>query len=107
MNSDSMMTPPFPSALEEQDAYISPEEVDSPILKHGFAYWKDLRAGREFPARSDITPRGLGSLLRNALLLRVIDRGEDYEYRIVGDAHVLAHGVSVQGKLWSQVNNSK
>jgi hypothetical protein len=40
-------------------------------------------------------------LMRNVTLLRVVDGGRDYEYRIVGDAYVLAHGVSFQGKCWS------
>jgi hypothetical protein len=43
-------------------------------------------------------------LLRNTTLLRVIDGGKDYEYRIVGDAYVMAHGVSFQGKRWSQTD---
>jgi len=43
-------------------------------------------------------------LLRNVVLLRVIDCGRDYEYRIVGDAHVLAHGFSMHGKNLSQMD---
>ena len=100
-------TPAIPPLPEDGDAFIALEAIDSPVLKQGLVYWQGLRAGRKFPLRGDITPRGLGGLLRNALLLRVIDSGRDYEYRIVGDAHVLAHGVSVQGKLWSQVNDAQ
>jgi len=35
--------------------------------------------------------------------LRVIEGGRDYEYRVVGDAFVMAHGRSFQGKYWSEV----
>lgn len=78
-------------------------EVTHPILVQAVAFWRRLAAGRKFPARSEVTPRGLGNLLRNTELLRVVDGGMDYEYRIVGDAYVLAHGVSFQGKAWSQI----
>jgi len=78
-------------------------EINHPILLQALAYWKRLSAGRKFPARSDVTPRSLGPLLRNTTLLRVVDGGKDYEYRIVGDAYVLAHGVSFQGKFWSEI----
>ena len=37
--------------------------------------------------------------------MRVIDSGRDYEYRIVGDAHVIAHGFSMQGKTLSQMDD--
>ena len=81
---------------------IKLEEIDSPILLHGAAYWRELCDGRAFPARCDVTPRGLAGLLRNTSLLKVIDGGKDYEYRIVGDAFVMAHGTSFQGKRWSE-----
>ncbi len=78
-------------------------EIDSQILVQAVAYWRRLAAGRKFPARSDVTPRGLRNLLRYTTLIRVVDGGKDYEYRIVGDAYVMAHGVSFQGRLWSEI----
>ena len=80
------------------------EELDHPILLRGIAYWRGLCAGRKYPVRSDVTLRGLVSLLHNTLLLRVIDGGRDYEYRFEGDAHVQAHGIGIQGKLWSEIS---
>ena len=80
---------------------ISVAEVDSAVLLQGAAYWRGLCRERKFPSRSDVTPRGLAGLLRYTTLLRVIDGGADYEYRIVGDAYVMAHGMSFQGKRWS------
>jgi hypothetical protein len=86
------------------DGRIALNEIDSPVLQQGIAYWRSLCAGRNFPARGDVTPRGLSSLLRNTTLLRVVDGGADYDYRIVGDAYVMAHGMSFQGKLWSETD---
>ena len=94
-------TPKAQDVSEELSHPITPDEIDNPILLQGAAYWHDLRGYRDFPARSDVTPRGLAGLLRYTTLLRVIDGGKDYEYRIVGDAYVMAHGVSFQGKRWS------
>lgn len=79
------------------------EAVESPILQEGIAYWSKLRDGRKFPARKDVTARGLKTILRNTVLLRVIDGGRDYEYRVVGDAFLLAHHFFPQGHLWSEV----
>jgi hypothetical protein len=81
---------------------ISLSEIDSPLLQNGIALWRRLCGSRKFPAREDVTPRLLLGLMRNTTLLRVIDGGRDYEYRIVGDAFVQAHGRSYQGKLWSE-----
>ena len=83
---------------------IALAEIDSSILLQGAAFWRGLCHERKFPTRADVTPRGLAGLLRYTTLLRVIDGGKDYEYRIVGDAYVLAHGVSFQGKLWSETS---
>ncbi|MBU6298062.1 MAG: PAS domain-containing protein [Alphaproteobacteria bacterium] len=87
---------------EQSSSRIALEDIESPILLQGVAYWRELSSGRSFPVRADITPRGLAALLRNTTLLRVIDGGKDYEYRIVGDAYVMAHGASFQGKRWSE-----
>ena len=89
-------------APEKSSHRIALTEIDSTILLQGAAYWRGLCRERKFPARKDVTPRGLGALLRYTELLRVIDGGKDYEYRIVGDAYVLAHGISFQGMRWSE-----
>jgi hypothetical protein len=81
------------------------ETVTDPPLRDGLAYWRNLRRGRRFPVRSDVTLRGLKSLMRNTILIRVIGEAEDYEYRFVGDAHVVAHGgTTIQGKRWSELD---
>lgn len=76
------------------------------IIAQAYEYWQRQCRGRGFPERSDITPRGLKPLLRYAALIAVIDGGADYEYRIVGDACVQAHGYSPQGARWSALDTS-
>jgi hypothetical protein len=73
------------------------EALEHPILQQAVAYWARLKGSRTYPARQDLMPRDLSPLLRHVVLLRVIDGGADYEYRIVGDAHVISHGFSMQG----------
>jgi hypothetical protein len=75
-------------------------------LLEGFELWCRLKGELKFPPRSAVTPRLLKPLLRDTALVRVIDGGEDYEYRIVGDAYVVAHGRSAQGKLWSELGKT-
>ncbi len=41
---------------------------------------------RRFPARGDLTLRGMAPFLPHAVIIGVIDGGADYEYRYVGDA---------------------
>ncbi len=80
-------------------------EVDNTVLLTALLLWQDIRNERRFPPRRAITPRLLKPILRNTTLLRVIDGGADYEYRIVGDAYVMAHGQSFQGLRWSQTKS--
>lgn len=79
----------------------------NPVIDEAYRYWLAQRHGRKFPSRSDISPRGLKNLLRYTALIAVIDGGADYEYRIVGDACVLAHGYTPQGRRWNAMDTHK
>ena len=92
------------ASLAAHDRFLSIDELENEIPKKGVAYWQNLRGGRKYPARSEVTPRGLGHLLRNTMLIGVIGGGEDYEFRIVGDAPVAALGNSFQGKYLSAMD---
>jgi len=82
---------------------VSPETLDSRSVSLAVRYWQSLRGARRFPAREDITPRGMAPFLRNIVLIRVVDGGRDYEYRIVGDACVQAFGSNYQGTRLTEV----
>jgi len=92
------------SVPESASGIIALEAVESPILLHGVAYWRKLKGERSYPSRQEMTPRDLAPLLRNVVLIKLIDGGADYEYRIVGDAHVQSHGFSMQGQRVSDVD---
>ena len=95
----------LPHSIERPGGPISIDLVESETVRSGVAYWRRISAGRKYPDRNDINPRDIRGLLRNVILLRVIDSGRDYEYRIVGDAHVIAHGFSMHGKNLSQMDD--
>jgi hypothetical protein len=92
------------SVPESASGVIALEAVESPILLRGVAYWRKLKGSRTYPSRQEMMPRELAPLLRNVVLIRLIDGGADYEYRIVGDAHVFSHGFSMQGQKVSDVD---
>ncbi len=96
----------LPIGLPENASAVVPlQTIESPILRQAVAYWDELRGARAYPAREDMKPRDLTPLLRNIVLLRLLDGGKDYEYRIVGDAHVIAHGFTMQGLRVSDVDS--
>lgn len=92
------------SVPEGASGVIALDAMESPILRQALDYWNRLRGGRHYPSRQDVTPRDVAPLLRNLVLIRLIDGGQDYEYRIVGDAHVISHGFSMQGQRVSEID---
>ncbi len=60
-------------------------------------YWASRRHGSAFPARSDIDPIDIPTLLEHLLLIEVLDQPLDFRYRLVG-GHIVHHaGRNVQG----------
>lgn len=82
---------------------LSLDELDNAVVRTGAAYWRALKGGRKLPARSQLRPRDMIGILRNIVLLKVLDGGKDYEYRITGDAHVQAYGLPFQEMRISQI----
>jgi hypothetical protein len=89
---------------EKSSVYvISIDTLHDNLVRLGAAYWRGLRGARRFPARDEISPRAMIAFLRNIALVRVIDGGADYEYRIAGDAHIAAFGAAFQGVRLSKI----
>lgn len=84
---------------------VSCETLDSRAVSLALRYWKGLRGSRRFPARDDVTPRNMAPFLRNIVLIRVVDDGTDYEYRIAGDACVQAFGTNFQGMRLTEIES--
>ena len=83
---------------------VTLDELDSPVLRLAADYWRSLCIGRRFPARADLHPRDMAGFLRDMFLVRIIDDGADYEYRIVGDAQAQAYAVPLQGRRISEIS---
>ncbi len=84
-------------------AVVSLDMIESDILRELLAIWNGRRAGRAMPSRRDFVPRAVGHLLQYVSLVRVLPERDNYEFRIIGDAHVQAYGTNDQGKCLSDV----
>ncbi|MGD0866111.1 MAG: PAS domain-containing protein, partial [Rhizomicrobium sp.] len=82
---------------------IGTGEIQNAKLRKAFDLWTKLKGTRNFPARSEISPRDLTDFLRNTVLVRVLDGGNEFQFRIVGDAIVLAQGQSFQGLTTAEI----
>jgi hypothetical protein len=73
-------------------------ELRTQEMTEVLAIWHAHRRDREMPSRDDIVPRAMGRYLRNVTLVRLLELEQDYEFRVVGDAHVEAYGRRIQGR---------
>jgi hypothetical protein len=73
---------------------IEVRDVESGPLLTVVAAWRKWRGIHAMPTREQLAMRDLGLATRHISLARVVDGGEDYELRIIGDAHVQAYGAS-------------
>ncbi len=65
--------------------------------------WQKWRGFHQLPLREALQPSDLGRFAVNVSLVRVLGDGEDYEFRIIGDAHVQAFGANFTGMRVSHV----
>lgn len=78
-------------------------KINHPKLVGLYDYWLSKRGGRAMPSRADIEPTELRGLLPHVFLIDVLEPGKTYRYRLVGTAVEEAVGVSLTGKLLSEV----
>lgn len=93
-----------PDAAERAGRSIPVAELASPLLREAHDLWSALRGARLFPAREAVTPVRFKRFLRNLALIRVVDDGADFEFRVVGDAYHAAHGFTAQGLRTREVD---
>lgn len=79
------------------------DRVKNALLHDAAEYWNRLRGSRRFPERKELNPGSFRSALRYMALVRVIGRGADFEYRIVGDTLARAFGVSLNSRKLSAI----
>lgn len=84
---------------------IALPEIENPLVQKALDLWESARGEKAMPSRADMSPRAMSGLLRNTVLVRVIGDGAEFEFRIVGDAVVLAQGgASLQGMTMAQID---
>jgi hypothetical protein len=93
----------FRLPAESSGEIIAIDQFEAAPVRAGIAYWRRLSGTRRFPAKTEIVPRALGALLNNVILIRVLEDGADYEYRIVGDALVLGFNENFAGRRVSDI----
>ena len=85
------------------DVPIAVEQATDPHVKIGVDYWRSLCGGRRFPARADLTLRGMAAFLAYTVIVNVIEGGADYEYRFAGDAQNRTFKIPLKGIRISQI----
>ena len=79
------------------------DDAKAPCVQQGVEYWRSLCAEGRFPARADLTLRGMAPVLPHSVIIEVIDRGADYEYRYVGDIQSQAFKTNFKGMRVTQI----
>jgi len=107
MFAEQLMRSGHPDGPKESSVYIvPPHELDSEPVSFAVRHWYALRGPRRYPTRDEILPRDIAGVLRHIVLIRVLDAGADFEYRIVGDAHVQAHETNFVGMRLKEIENT-
>jgi hypothetical protein len=91
---------PLPS---DGSVVIAVEDARNPFVKMGVAYWRSLCGQRQFPARGELTLRGMAPFMPYIVIITVIAGGADYEFSYVGDAQRLAFHTYFKGMRVSQI----
>ena len=80
------------------------DQIGNPLLKKALELWTERKGERKFPAREDMTPRAMAPFLRNTALIRVLDGGRDYQFRVIGDAIAEIQGNAFQGLTLGEID---
>lgn len=100
--------PKSASAPDASSIEIVPADaLDSGPVSEGVRYWNALKGDRALPSRNELVPARMAKFLRNIVLARVIDNGVDYEYRVVGDAHVQAQGYNFRHMRLKEIESKR
>lgn len=89
-------------SIEAVECRIKPLAEMCDKLVPLYSIWNAKRGSRKFPPKDAITPRDIKEFLKDIILLRVLDAGNDFEFRIVGDGLIQAFGGNFQGRTASR-----
>jgi hypothetical protein len=96
--------PPKVAAKSTLGERVEIGSIHDPLLIQAHSVWSGLKGDARFPTREAMTPRAMAPFLRNIVLVRVLENGKEYEFRIVGDAIVQVQGESFQGMTLSEID---
>lgn len=96
--------PPKAAAKSALGDRVEIGAIRDPLLHQAFAVWNELKGAGRFPTREAMTARAMAPFLRNIVLVRVLESGKEYEFRIVGDAIVQVQGQSFQGMKLAEID---
>ena len=83
---------------------IALDALEHPLVKKALEVWRAQCRGRRMPAKADMSPRALIGLLANTALLRVVDGGTEFVFRVVGDQIAVQQGAQFQGKNMAEID---
>ncbi len=92
------------SIVESGTRRVALSELVSDTLRKGLDLWSRKRGTRRFPSKADMPPRDMADFLRQVVLVGVLPGGEEFQFRVVGDAIVQAQGASYQGLTMSEID---
>jgi len=91
-----------PTTARQIGQPIALSELSDKTVLRGLALWEQLRAGRAFPTRAELVPKPIAPILRNVMLIALLEN--DLQFRIVGDAAVVAYAQNFQGMRRNELN---
>lgn len=93
---------PVTSAVQE---YPVPEQLDDPIFREIFDYWRTKCRGERLPARKDIDPTDIGKVLGSIVLIEVLPGTPSprFRYRLWGTRVTELYGKDYTGYMFDQV----
>lgn len=94
----SPLPPSDDSAVPFRSTPLPLDSVGEPAPKALYAYWQRKLAGRRMPARSDIDPLDLKTVLPHLVLLDVHRSPLDFRYRVAGTRTFDIFGYDLTGK---------
>jgi len=86
--------------------FVAPETFENPVLRDALAHWQALRGERRYPCKEQVSPRCWLASLKDLVLVKVIDGGADFEYRIVGDRLSQAYSLTRHNRHLSEIAKS-
>lgn len=101
----SCISQPARFAKKTTAEVIEPEALRRPKTQLGYRYWRSLCGTRRFPARDEINPRDIAAALTNMILVKAIDGGADFQFRIVGDHAGRGYRADLNNRTFSSMED--